>query len=203
MTEGRFSDVIGDAKPQLVLLLEGANDLNALRREKASTPGSAETVSALEDMVRDAGFRGIPVMLATLPPQRAGAPKAAAATFLDRFNGAVKTMAAKKGAQVVDVNALLSAQRDRSGRPPPDGSGLPAPGGNLAGRDKGEIREGGYAVGVGGPGVFAGSGFGRKSRTPRHTTTPAKATRLPSRHGAFHSILTSPGSTRTTHSSLS
>jgi lysophospholipase L1-like esterase len=47
-------------------------------------------------------------MLGTLPPQRAGAPKAGAATFLNRFNDALKTMAAKKGAQVVDVNALLT-----------------------------------------------------------------------------------------------
>ena len=102
---GRFSQVIVDARPQLVLLLEGANDLN--------TPGETintrvtETVSALEEMVRTAGLRGIPVMLATLPPQRAGAPKAGAATFLDRFNDALKTMAAKRGAAVVDVHALL------------------------------------------------------------------------------------------------
>ena len=105
---GRFSDVIGDAKPQLVLLLEGANDLNA-----PFAPGEginarvATTVAALEDMVRDAGFRGIPVMLATLPPQRPGGPKAGAVTFLNRFNDALKAMAAKKGAQIVDVNALL------------------------------------------------------------------------------------------------
>jgi lysophospholipase L1-like esterase len=104
---GRFSDVVGDAKPQLVLLLEGANDLNSLLPGESINARVAETVSALEDMVRDAGFRGIPVMLATLPPQRAGAPKAGAATFLNRFNDAVKTMAAKKGADVVDVNTLL------------------------------------------------------------------------------------------------
>jgi lysophospholipase L1-like esterase len=104
---GRFSDVIGDAKPQLVLLMEGANDLNALAPGESINARVAATVSALEDMVRDAGFRGIPVILATLPPQRAGAPKAGAATFLDRFNAALKTMGANKGAQVVDVNALL------------------------------------------------------------------------------------------------
>jgi lysophospholipase L1-like esterase len=104
---GRFSSVIGDAKPQLVLLLEGANDLNSLLPGESINARVTDTVSALEDMVKDAGFRGIPVMVATLPPQRAGAPKAGAATFLNRFNDAVKTMAAKKGAQVVDVNALL------------------------------------------------------------------------------------------------
>jgi lysophospholipase L1-like esterase len=104
---GRFSDVIGDAKPQLVLLLEGANDLNALLPGESINARVTATVSALEDMVKDAGFRGIPVMVATLPPQRAGAPKAGAAAFLNRFNDALKSMAAKKGAEVVDVNALL------------------------------------------------------------------------------------------------
>ena len=105
---GRFSSMIGDVKPQLVLLLEGANDLNALLPGESINARVTETVSALEDMVKDAGFRGIPVMVGTLPPQREGAPKAGAATFLGRFNNAVKDMAAKKGAQLVDVNVLLS-----------------------------------------------------------------------------------------------
>src|SRR6187549_3948570 len=61
---GRFSSVTGDAKPQLVLLLEGANDLNALLPGESINARVTETVSALEDMVKDAGFRGIPVMLA-------------------------------------------------------------------------------------------------------------------------------------------
>jgi lysophospholipase L1-like esterase len=106
---GRFSDVIGDAKPQLVLLMEGANDLNApFAAGEGTNARIATTVSALEDMVRDAGFRGIPVMIATLPPQRPGGPKAGAATFLSRFNDAVKTMAGRKGAAVVDVNAQMA-----------------------------------------------------------------------------------------------
>lgn len=105
---GRFSTVIGDAKPELVLLMEGANDLNALAPGESINARVSTTVNALEDMVKDAGFRGIPVMIATLPPQRPGGPKAGAATFLDRFNVAVKTMAANKGAQVVDIHALLS-----------------------------------------------------------------------------------------------
>lgn len=109
---GRFSTVIGDAKPELVLLLEGANDLNApFAAGEGINARIAATVSALEDMIRDAGFRGIPVMIATLPPQRPGGPKAGAATFLSRFNDAVKSMAAKRAAEqkiaVVDVYAQL------------------------------------------------------------------------------------------------
>jgi lysophospholipase L1-like esterase len=104
---GRFSVVVGDAKPQLVLLLEGANDLNGLAPGESINARVSTTISALEDMVKDAGFRGIPVMLGTLPPQRAGGSRAGAATFLDRFNSALKVMAANKGAELVDINARL------------------------------------------------------------------------------------------------
>lgn len=105
---GRFSGALSEARPELVLLMEGANDLNSLAPGESINARVTQTVSALEEMVKDAGFRGIPVMVATLPPQRPGAPKAGAATFLFRFNDAVKVMAAKKGAAVVDVNAQLT-----------------------------------------------------------------------------------------------
>jgi lysophospholipase L1-like esterase len=42
-------------------------------------------------------------MVATLPPQRL--PKGTGAPYVPRFNDAVKAMAAKKGAILVDVNA--------------------------------------------------------------------------------------------------
>jgi lysophospholipase L1-like esterase len=57
-------------------------------------------------MVKEAGRRGIPIMVATLPPQRL--PKGGGAPFVSRFNEAVKVMAAKKGGILVDVNAQLS-----------------------------------------------------------------------------------------------
>jgi len=50
--------------------------------------------------------RGIPVILATLPAQRL--PKGLAANLLPRYNAGLKTMASKKGATIVDINALLS-----------------------------------------------------------------------------------------------
>ena len=98
----RFNSALSEAKPELVLLLEGANDLN--------TPGASvnATVNAMEDMVRDAQFRGAFVMLATLPPERPGpGSKAAPADLLTRYNAALRTMAAKKGAQLIDVNATF------------------------------------------------------------------------------------------------
>jgi len=102
----RFSGVVSDAHPDLILLLEGANDFNApLATGEGINDRIRSTVAALEDMVRDAGFRRIPVMLATLPPQRDGGRNAGAAAFLTRANDAIKAMAANKGATLVDVYA--------------------------------------------------------------------------------------------------
>jgi lysophospholipase L1-like esterase len=62
-------------------------------------------VGTLEEMVKEAGRRRIPIMVGTLPPQRL--PKGTGAPFVPRFNEAVKVMAAKKGGILVDVNAQL------------------------------------------------------------------------------------------------
>ncbi len=102
----RFNAALSEARPGIVLLMEGANDLNApFAAGEGVNDRIRTTVSALEDMVRDASFRGVPVMLATLPPQRAGGRSAGAAAFLTRYNDALKAMAAAKGAEIVDVFA--------------------------------------------------------------------------------------------------
>jgi lysophospholipase L1-like esterase len=102
----RFSREYGANTPQLVLLLEGANDINLL----LATGGRDVTpiVGAMEEMVKDATYRGGQVMLATLPPQRPGGPKAADdQSVVDKYNRELRTMASKKGAILVDVNAQL------------------------------------------------------------------------------------------------
>jgi lysophospholipase L1-like esterase len=101
-TRTRFNSALSEAKPEVLLLMEGANDLNGV------TPSSTATVNAMEDMVRDAQGRGIFVMLATIPPQRPGpGSKTTTPALLTRYNNDLRTMAAKKGAQLVDVNALF------------------------------------------------------------------------------------------------
>lgn len=99
----RFGDALSEAKPDLVLLMEGANDLNNAGAMVNAAITAA--VSSLEEMVKEASRRGMPVMVGTLPPQRA--PKGTSAEVVARFNDAVKVMAAKKGAILVDVSALF------------------------------------------------------------------------------------------------
>jgi lysophospholipase L1-like esterase len=100
----RLMDAISESSPGLVLLLEGANDLNAI-----VPPGTNAqvdfAVGSMEDLVKDTVRRGIPIMLGTLPPQRPGGPKAGGVPYLEKYNNDLKTMAGKKGAILVDVNA--------------------------------------------------------------------------------------------------
>lgn len=106
-TATRFSAALSEAKPDLLLLMEGANDLNGV------TPSSTATVNAMEEMVKEARRRNIAVMLATLPPQRPGpGTKTTTPALLTRYNNDLRTMAAKKNAEfgsvtTVDVNTLF------------------------------------------------------------------------------------------------
>ena len=105
---GRFSDALSEAQPQVVLLLEGANDLNRpFLPEEGFSSRVTETVNALEDMVREAvERRGIAVFIGTLPPQR-DRGKVADPELVSSFNEAVRQMATKKGARLVDFAAQL------------------------------------------------------------------------------------------------
>lgn len=97
---GRFPDVIRTHSPEIIILMEGANDLGFLGR-----PGISRTIGALETMVKYARARGIPVLLASLPPQREGSPRGSSAAFLTEFNRQVRTTAVDEGAIFVDVFA--------------------------------------------------------------------------------------------------
>jgi lysophospholipase L1-like esterase len=102
-TEGRdrLGGVMSEAKAPLLLLMEGANDLN----DPVLSTSVSSITGRMEDMVRNAQGRGMTVMLATIPPQRTGSGKAAAPGLVDKYNNELRQMAAKKGAILVDVNA--------------------------------------------------------------------------------------------------
>jgi lysophospholipase L1-like esterase len=96
----RFPDVIRQDAPEIIILMEGANDLGFLGRK-----GISATIGQLETMVKYARARGIPILLASLPPQREGSPKGASASFLAEFNRQVRGTAVDEGAIFVDVFA--------------------------------------------------------------------------------------------------
>ena len=103
----RFGQSISEGRPDLILLLEGANDINAVLSEPEGINARVtSTVDALEDMVREAAARGIPVLIGTQTPQRPGGPKAWGVELQPRFNDALRTMASKKNVPVVDFTQL-------------------------------------------------------------------------------------------------
>lgn len=96
----------GDALGAL-LLLEGANDLNA------GGAGAIPTViSGLQTMVRDARARGLPVFLATLLPQRPGGSRAGAVSLIAPTNDQIRGLAAAEGAVLVDVYTAFGGSPD-------------------------------------------------------------------------------------------
>ncbi|HTM26168.1 MAG TPA: SGNH/GDSL hydrolase family protein [Vicinamibacterales bacterium] len=105
----RFLDDLAAGHPDVVLLMEGDNDLGDLvgLTGSALTAGITAVVNAMEDMVRAAQGRGAVPFVATIPDQRAGAKRGQAAALIAPYNAALKTMIAKKGAVLVDVNAQL------------------------------------------------------------------------------------------------
>ncbi len=105
-TDGRnrLGGVLSEAKPQLVILMEGANDLNNLA---VGSTDVSPAVGAMEDMVREAAGRGAQVIVATIPQQRPGMPNTQQAALVPKYNNELKQMATKKDAILVDVNTLL------------------------------------------------------------------------------------------------
>jgi lysophospholipase L1-like esterase len=98
----RLPDAIKAHAPEVLILLEGANDINFLGRR-----GITRVVIALEDMIKDAHRRGLVVFVGTLPPQRAGGRSAGGAEFLVELNGQIRKTALEEGATVVDVYSQL------------------------------------------------------------------------------------------------
>ncbi len=107
-TTDRFAALMTSAQPQVVLLLEGINDINA--RGSTAIP---DIVNGLQTMIRTARQRNAAVLLATLLPERFGNPLCRAFDWADGINDIapanvqIKAMAAREGATVVDLYPLF------------------------------------------------------------------------------------------------
>jgi lysophospholipase L1-like esterase len=92
----RLDDKITVYHPDLLLLLEGVNDLNGA----ASIPTAVQSVATL---IHEARKRGVPVLVGTLVPQIAGDINARWAGLIAPFNAQLWPAATNAGAQVVDL----------------------------------------------------------------------------------------------------
>jgi lysophospholipase L1-like esterase len=96
----RLPGVLDREKPQLLLLMHGANDLN-------SNFPISDVMGALEQMIGEAQRRGIAVIVASLPPQNPAGSRGNGADELPEFSRQVKALAADEGAIFLDLFNLM------------------------------------------------------------------------------------------------
>lgn len=98
----RLPTAMGQSRPEVVLLLEGVNDVAAL-----GANGVASAASALTSMVRRVKSSSADCLLATTPPQRVGSPKAVDTALLTQLNDKIRGIASSEGATLVDLYNIL------------------------------------------------------------------------------------------------
>ena len=93
---GRFNSELARHRPEVVLLMEGTNDLYDQRGSEAES-----AAAALDQMVAAARAARVDVVLMTIPPQRNRG-----ALVVD-FNQRIRSIAARRDAVFVDIHRLL------------------------------------------------------------------------------------------------
>ena len=95
----RFRSVLLGHRPDIVLLMEGTNDLHGGQN------GANGAIDALRAMVREAKGQDIRIALATIPPQRAGGlrNRGAVVALIPGFNDRIRTLASGEGIPLIDV----------------------------------------------------------------------------------------------------
>lgn len=104
---GRASGVFNSYRPEAALIMDGYNDLGA------GEAGIDPAINAINDMVKDARFRGARVFVATLTPPPVQVNRGISNTTIVRFNDKLKVMARGENAVLVDVYAAFAHDPNR------------------------------------------------------------------------------------------
>jgi lysophospholipase L1-like esterase len=97
----RFRNLLLTFNPEVVLLMEGTNDL--LRGQA----GADDAIAALDTMIGQAQALGRVVCLATIPPQRLGSRRPVVPLLIPAFNDRIRELAIRRNVILVDVfNAM-------------------------------------------------------------------------------------------------
>lgn len=104
----RFIAALGTARPDVVLLMEGSNDI-ALGEDGAASSAARE----IGIMVGEARRRGMFVFLATTAPGRPGGSKTISPILLTDYNNRMRSVAGSTGATLLDINAALATDVTR------------------------------------------------------------------------------------------
>lgn len=94
----RFRTELLRQRPDVVLLMEGTNDLSL-----ATGAGAESAAEAIESMVQAALGAGADTLLMTVPPQR----NRAEVSLVEGYNRRIRAIAARRGVVLVDIHDLL------------------------------------------------------------------------------------------------
>lgn len=98
----RFFAALNIVRPEVVLMMQGYNDIPGGMNGAASGAASEMRVMAAE-----ARLRGMRVFIATLAPPRPNGNRTIGQIFIDDYNNRMRDLAAREGAVLVDVYAGL------------------------------------------------------------------------------------------------
>jgi lysophospholipase L1-like esterase len=104
----RLPGILSNQRPEVVLLLEGYNDLGAI-----GTSGITAAATAIEQMAKESRNRGARVFLSTLPPPGPGGAKGIPLSQVLSLNDRIRQIAAGEGAVFVDAYASLAVDVPR------------------------------------------------------------------------------------------
>jgi lysophospholipase L1-like esterase len=103
----RLPGVLMSTRPEVVILLEGVNDVGT-----QADFGVSAAATGMTAMVREARGRGARVILATEPPSRPGF-RAVSTQFVTAYNDRLRLIAAAEGALLVDLYAGMAGDVTR------------------------------------------------------------------------------------------
>ncbi|MDH4066147.1 MAG: GDSL-type esterase/lipase family protein, partial [Acidobacteriota bacterium] len=98
----RLPGVMASVRPEVVLLLEGYNDLNLY-----GSSGISRAIAALDKMAKEARNRGALVILASLTPPRPGGKNSIEPELVVEFNNRLRTLASGESAVYIDIYSAL------------------------------------------------------------------------------------------------
>ena len=102
LAPSRFSTAFGQANPDVVLLLEGSNDV------LGGASGVPDAIDGLEAMIMTAKAGGAEVLLATIPPMRDAPSRALAVQTIPLLNDGIRALAFRQDVGLVDVFSALN-----------------------------------------------------------------------------------------------
>jgi lysophospholipase L1-like esterase len=104
----RLPGVLATNRPEVVLLLQGVNEVSAL-----GVPGIQRASRAVDTMAREVRNRGARLFLATVPPTRTTGLNSVPLSSIQSLNSMIRTTARGENAVLVDIFEALAADITR------------------------------------------------------------------------------------------